>query len=222
MMDSYQQEFLKLALNENNILPTEALIFSNFTLKSGRQSPYFFQSGTFNNGLALQKVGYFFAKTIKQNNLSCDGLFGPAYKGIPLVNSTAIALAEHYGQSYPWSFNRQTAKEHGEGGNIVGAELTGEIIIIDDVLTAGTAVNESIKLIKNESPDAQVCAVVTLLDRCETIENGKSAKTLIHEKYGIPVHSIISIYDILEYLQKQNRQQEIQAIEQHLQQYGER
>ncbi len=221
-MKNYQQEFLKLAINEEALLYSGALLFGEFTLKSKRKSPYFFQAGVFNNGASLQKIGTFLTHTIMQKKISFDGLFGPAYKGIPLVSATAVALAEHYDLNKPWSFNRKVVKDYGEGGVIVGAPLTGKILIVDDVLTAGTAINESIELIHSFGTQAEVCGVITLLDRCEVVNDGKSAKTLIKEKYDIPVFSIISIYDVIEFLHQHNRMQDIQAIEKHLQQYGEK
>lgn len=216
-MESYQQDFLKLALNEEGVLPTEALLLGEFTLKSGRQSPYFFQAGAFNNGFALNKIGQCLAHAIHHHRIDCQHLFGPAYKGIPLVSATAIALATLYHQNIPWSFNRKMRKDHGEGGHFVGAKLEGKILIIDDVLTAGTAIKQSLQLIRKENRKAQICGVLTLLDRDEISANDQNAKTLIEKQFNIPVYSIVSIHDVLSFLHQQQRKKDIQAIEKHRQ-----
>ena len=141
-MQPYQRRFIDLALARS------ALRFGTFTLKSGRESPYFFNAGLFNDGEALAILGQCYAAALVQSGVSYDMLFGPAYKGIPLVASTAVALAEHHGVRAPWSFNRKEAKDHGEGGLIVGQALAGRVVIVDDVITAGTAIRESVDLIK--------------------------------------------------------------------------
>lgn len=220
-MEIYQERFLRLAMNMEGVLSQPALLFGQFTLKSGRQSPYFFQSGAFNNGEALNQLGELLAHTINYHKPQFDHLFGPAYKGIPLVSATAIALSNHYQQNYPWSFNRKAEKDHGEGGQLVGAALQGNLLIIDDVLTAGTAISESIRLVKKKNHHINVSAIITLLDRCEILSNGQNAKTLIQDTFHIPVYSIVSIYHVIEFLKAQQREQEVQAIENHLKKYGE-
>lgn len=216
-MQDYQKKFIHLALGANE-KTQGALSFGEFTLKSGRKSPYFFQAGILNNGLSLTKVGCYLADTIINHQLIFDGLFGPAYKGIPLVSSTAIALSEYHKHNYPWSFNRKSEKDHGEGGTIVGAPLQGKILIIDDVLTVGTAIGEAIKTIENQG--AQTCGVVTLLDRCEKAQDDKSAAQLVKEKYGIPIFSVVTIYDIIEILEKKQQSKSAETILQHLELYG--
>ena len=147
-MQDYQREFIQLALNN------QVLRFGSFTLKSGRQSPYFFNAGLFNSGKALAKLGQYYAQAIVDSGIEFDVLFGPAYKGIPLAAACSIALAEHHNINTPYAFNRKEAKAHGEGGNIVGAPLEGRILIIDDVMTAGTAIRESMEIIKAAGAEA--------------------------------------------------------------------
>jgi orotate phosphoribosyltransferase len=191
-MKDYQREFLEFALQ------TGVLRFGSFTLKSGRQSPYFFNSGLFNSGASLAKLGRFYAQTIADSGLAFDLLFGPAYKGIPLASTTVVALAEQHQRDIPYTFNRKEAKDHGEGGQLVGAELTGKVLIIDDVISAGTSVRESVDIIHHAG--AQPAGVVIALDRQERGKGELSAIQEVQAQHGIPVLSIISLNDLLAYL----------------------
>jgi orotate phosphoribosyltransferase len=195
-MHSYQREFIQLAI-ENNVLT-----FGEFILKSGRKSPYFFNSGLFFQAQAVQKLGEFYAEAILQHSLDYDLLFGPAYKGIPLVTTTGIALARK-GKNYPLSFNRKEVKDHGEGGTLVGAPLKNQrVLIVDDVITAGTAFYESKTLI--ESAGGSVAGIVIALDRQEKGREGQqSALQEIQEKENIPVISIITLEHLISYLKEQ-------------------
>lgn len=192
-MRPYQTEFIELALE------IEVLRFGEFTLKSGRKSPYFFNSGLFNTGYAAAKLGRAYAAAVDDSGIECDMLFGPAYKGIPLVALTAAALAEHFGDDFPYSFNRKEAKAHGEGGAIVGAPLSGRVLILDDVMTAGTAIREAIGII--QSAGAQPPGIVIALDRQERGEQELSAVQEVEQQYGIPVASIIRLDDLVEHLE---------------------
>lgn len=192
-MKDHQKAFIELAIQY------EALKFGEFTLKSGRISPYFFNAGAFNTGEALAKLGEFYAEMIKEYNLSFDMMFGPAYKGIPLVSATVAALYSKYHQNYPWSFNRKEAKDHGEGGMIVGSALQGNVLLIDDVMTAGTAIRESIELI--EKAGAKPTCVVLMLDRQERGQSELSAVQEMRQNYGLTVCSLISMSDLISYLE---------------------
>lgn len=194
-MQSYQQEFLDLAIAE------KALKFGEFTLKSGRVSPYFFNAGEFHTGAALAALGRFYAAAIERAGVDYDLIFGPAYKGIPLASTTAVALADKFGRDVPYCFNRKEAKSHGEGGTLVGAPLQGRALIIDDVITAGTAIREVMEILKAQ--DAKPAAVVVGLDRKEKGRGELSAIQEVEAEFGIPVISIVSIDDIIQYL-KQN------------------
>jgi len=190
---NYQHDFIQLALAQ------KALRFGAFTLKSGRVSPYFFNAGLFDSGTALAKLGEFYAMAIQNSKLSFDMLFGPAYKGIPLVSSTAIALAHQASRDLPFCFNRKEIKDHGEGGIIVGASLRGKVLIIDDVITAGTAIRESIQIIQEAS--AIPAGIVIALNRQERGQTPDlSTIQEIEQQYAIPVISIASIQDIMNYL----------------------
>ena len=190
---NYQHDFIQLALAQR------ALRFGAFTLKSGRVSPYFFNAGLFDSGTALAKLGEFYAMAIQNSKLSFDMLFGPAYKGIPLVSSTAIALAHQASRDLPFCFNRKEIKDHGEGGIIVGASLRGKVLIIDDVITAGTAIRESIQIIQEAS--AIPAGIVIALNRQERGQTPDlSTIQEIEQQYAIPVISIASIQDIMNYL----------------------
>lgn len=194
-MKAYQQNFIEFALN------TSVLRFGQFTLKSGRQSPYFFNSGLFNSGASLAQLGRFYAQRIVDSGLSFDVLFGPAYKGIPLASTTAIALADQHQIDMPYAFNRKEAKDHGEGGQLVGAPLTGKVLIIDDVISAGTSVGESVAMIR--AAGAEPAGVVIALDRQERGKTDISAIAQVEADYGIPVISIICLADLLQYLDSQ-------------------
>jgi orotate phosphoribosyltransferase len=174
------------------------LKFGHFTLKSGRKSPYFFNSGLFNTGSALARLADFYAQTIVDSRLVFDGLFGPAYKGIPLVSAVAIALVTRHGRDVPFSFNRKVAKTYGEGGSVIGAPLKGRILIVDDVITAGTAIGESVELIR--AAKAEPAAVIIALDRQERGTDERSAVQEVHERFGLGVISVANLADLLRYV----------------------
>lgn len=186
-MKPYQKQLIELALSQN------ALKFGEFTLKSGRKSPYFFNVGQLNRGDVLKILGECYAQAIQSANIEFDVLFGPAYKGIPLVCATAIAMGD-----ISYCFNRKEAKDHGESGIIVGAPLQGKVLILDDVITAGTAIRESLEIIKQHS--AQVTGIVVMLDRQEKGQNDFSAIQEIQSTYAIPVYPIITFHDIMDYV----------------------
>ena len=188
-MQPYQRRFIDLALTRS------ALRFGTFTLKSGRESPYFFNAGLFNDGEALAILGQCYAAALVQSGVSYDMLFGPAYKGIPLVASTAVALAEHHGVRAPWSFNRKEAKDHGEGGLIVGQALAGRVVIVDDVITAGTAIRESVDLIKKSG--AEPVAVLLALDRQERGAGEHSAVQEVEQQFGLRCVSLLTLADLI-------------------------
>ena len=195
-MEDYQSEFIRFALD------CEALQFGEFNLKSGRISPYFFNGGQFNTGEKLARLGGFYAQALVAADITTDILFGPAYKGIPLVCALSIALAEHHQIDLPYAFNRKEAKDHGEGGQLVGAMLQGKALIVDDVITAGTSVNESIQLFKQSN--ATACGVLIALDRQERLERNQSAIQMIEETYNIPVISIINFSHIASFVTNLN------------------
>lgn len=190
-MHAYQREFIELALQR------EVLRFGEFTLKSGRQSPYFFNMGQINSGASLASLGRSYAAAVERSGLSFDMLFGPAYKGIALAASTAIAYADQHGRDVPWAYNRKEAKAHGEGGSLVGAPLQGRVLIVDDVMTAGTAVRESLALIAQQG--ATAAGVLIALDRQEKGKGELSAVQEVARDYGIPVIAITSLNDVLAY-----------------------
>ena len=192
-MQAYQQEFLDFVISRN------ILRFGEFTLKSGRQSPYFFNAGLFNTGAALAFIGRCYAECIQESGLQWDVLFGPAYKGIPLASAASIAFASHFNQDVPYCFNRKEAKDHGEGGTIVGAPLAGKVLVVDDVITAGTAIREVMDIIGNAG--AQAAGVIVALDRQERGQGELSAIGEISRDYNIPVLSIISLDQIVRYLE---------------------
>ena len=192
-MRDYQKDFIEFALKN------DVLRFGEFTLKSGRVSPYFFNAGLFNNGEALAKLGQYYAAAIAESNVDFDVLFGPAYKGIPLATTCAVALFEHQNINIPYSFNRKEAKDHGEGGNIVGAALQGDILIIDDVITAGTAIRESMDIIA--ASGAKPAGVIIALDRQEKGKGELSAIQEVEQQYNIPVLSIIKLEHLINYIE---------------------
>ena len=212
-MKTYQQQFIKFALE------TGVLRFGSFTLKSGRISPYFFNSGLFNTGSSLARLGQFYAQAIVETDLEFNIIFGPAYKGIPLASSATIALAEHYQRDVPYVFNRKELKDHGEGGLLVGAELKGNVLIIDDVISAGTSVGESVAIIRAQN--ATPAGVIIALDRQEKGQTEQSAIEQVERKYKIPVISIICLDDLLAYLES-NRTlvAHIPAVKAYRAQYG--
>ncbi|MDR5893733.1 orotate phosphoribosyltransferase [Halomonas mongoliensis] len=193
-LQDYQREFIEFAIEQG------VLRFGEFTLKSGRVSPYFFNAGLFRTGGALARLGRFYAQAIVDRAPGFDVLFGPAYKGIPLAATAAVALADHHGRDLPYAFNRKEAKAHGEGGNIVGASLSGDILIIDDVITAGTAIREVMGLI--EAAGARAAGVVIALDRQERGSGAQSAIQEVEATYGMPVISIVTLDMVLAYLEE--------------------
>jgi orotate phosphoribosyltransferase len=192
-MQDYQKQFLDYVISRN------ILRFGDFTLKSGRQSPYFFNAGLFNTGQALAFIGRCYAACIQDSGIEYDVIFGPAYKGIPLAAATSVALSEHYAVDSPYCFNRKEPKSHGEGGTIVGAALAGRVLVIDDVITAGTAIREVMTLIANAG--ATAAGVIVALDRQEKGQGQLSAIGEIKQEFGIPVMSIISLNQIISYLE---------------------
>ncbi|WP_422411971.1 MULTISPECIES: orotate phosphoribosyltransferase [unclassified Endozoicomonas] len=212
MLD-YQREFLDFALQE------QVIRFGEFTLKSGRKSPYFFNAGLFNTGEAISKMGQFYAHALVNSGIEYDILFGPAYKGIPLATTTAVALSEHHDLNTPLCFNRKEVKEHGEGGNIVGAPLEGRVIIVDDVITAGTAVREVMEII-NQSP-ASPAGVMVALDRQEKGKGELSAIQEVERDFSIPVVSIVTLNDLLSYAEEnKDIKMHAPAIREYRERYG--
>ena len=211
-MEQYQNDFVDF------MLEIGALKFGEFTLKSGRVSPYFFNVGQFNQGNHLSQLGQFYAQAIEASGIKFDVLFGPAYKGIPLVAATAIALNDSFNRSVPYSFNRKEAKDHGEGGNIVGHPLEGDILIIDDVITAGTAIREAKDII--DANGAKTKGVVVALDRQEKGKGELSAIQEVKQNFGIAVVSIINLSHIVDYLKANNDKNIISRIESYRSQYG--
>ncbi len=211
-MEQYQKDFVDFTLE------TGVLKFGEFTLKSGRISPYFFNAGLFNKGSHLSQLGKFYAQAIEASNLKFDVLFGPAYKGIPLATATAIALKESFNRNVPYSFNRKEAKDHGEGGNIVGHPLEGDILIIDDVITAGTAIREAQDIISANGANTK--GVIVALDRQEKGKGELSAIQEVEQIFGVKVLSIINLSHIVDYLQNSKDQDIVDRIESYRSQYG--
>ncbi len=209
-MDTTKNSFIRLALDCN------VLKFGEFTLKSGRISPYFFNAGLFYQGMSLRKIGQFYAETLIKHAVDFQHLFGPAYKGLPLATATAIGLAEK-GVNTTVTFNRKEAKSHGEGGVLIGAPLTGKTVIIDDVITAGTAFREAQQLISECG--GKLTAVVIALDRCERGMTNNSTLAEIQAE-GIQVFSIITIFDLIDYLKQQGDILQVKHLEAYLLQYG--
>ena len=211
-MFNFRQDFIRFAVQQ------KVLRFGEFQTKAGRLSPYFFNAGLFNDGAALRNLSQFYAQAILASGLPFDMLFGPAYKGIPLVVGTAIALAEQ-GRNVPYCYNRKEAKDHGEGGITVGAKLQGRVLIVDDVISAGTSVRESIDLIR--AAGAEPCGVVIALDRMERGQGELSAVQEVHQSYGIPVIAITTLDDLLGYLQSESGMvQNLNATKLYRDQYG--
>lgn len=212
-MESYKREFLDFAVN------IEVLRFGEFTLKSGRTSPYFFNSGLFNSGISLGKLGRYYAQAIESSSIEFDMIYGPAYKGIPLAAATAIALADHHNRDIPYAFNRKEAKDHGEGGTTVGAPLKGKILIIDDVISAGTSARESVEVIAAQG--AQVAGMVIALDRQERGQGERSAVQEVEKTQNIKVASIVTLSDLVEYLEdKEDSLGKLNSIRNYRQRYG--
>jgi len=212
-MQAYQRNFIRFAIERG------VLRFGEFTLKSGRISPYFFNAGLFHSGSALAELGRCYADALVTANLPFDVLFGPAYKGIPLAAATAVALAEHHGRDTPWCFNRKEAKDHGEGGLLVGAPLTGRALIIDDVITAGTAIREVMQIIQTQG--ASAAGVLIALNRQERGRGELSAIQEVERDYGIPVLSIVALDQVLEYLAEDAElKRHLPAVQDYRAQYG--
>jgi orotate phosphoribosyltransferase len=212
MLD-HQREFLDFAL------ATGVLKLGEFKLKSGRMSPYFFNAGLFGSGRSLARLGRFYASSIVASGISFDMLFGPAYKGIPLAAATSIAFADHQDRDLPYAFNRKEAKDHGEGGDIVGSPLAGDVLIIDDVITAGTSVRESLGII--EAHGARPAGVAIALDRQERGKDDRSAVDEIREDWGLPVTSIVTLADLIEHLRTDpDNRRSLQLLEDYRSRYG--
>jgi len=212
-MQPYQREFIRFCLER------EVLRFGEFTLKSGRQSPYFFNAGLFNTGSALAALGRFYAAAAVASGAHFDLLFGPAYKGIPLVSATAVALADQHGRDYPWCFNRKEAKDHGEGGTLVGAPLKGRVLIIDDVITAGTAIREVMQIV--QAAGAQAAGVLVALDRQEKGKGDLSAIQEVERDFGLAVYSIVSLAELVEFLREEpSGQVDLERIDAYRLRYG--
>jgi orotate phosphoribosyltransferase len=211
-MRTHQKEFMEL------VLARQALRFGQFTLKSGRVSPYFFNAGLINDGLSLGTIGASYAQAIVDSGLAFDMLFGPAYKGIPLATSAAIALATRHGRNVAVAFNRKEAKLHGEGGSLIGAPLAGRVLIVDDVITAGTAIRESVDFIR--AAGATPAGVVLALDRQERGQSALSAVQEIQATFGIPVIRIIALGEIIEHLESAGRPDELASLRNYRSRYG--
>jgi orotate phosphoribosyltransferase len=212
-MKTYQSEFLDFCLERG------VLRFGEFTLKSGRISPYFFNAGLFNTGSDLARLGRFYAQAISDSGLAFDMLFGPAYKGIPLAAAAAIALAEHHGRDLPWCFNRKEAKDHGEGGSLVGASLEGRVLIVDDVITAGTAIRESVDIIR--AAGAGPVGVAIALNRQERGKGERSAIQEVEAEFGLSVVSIAALDDLIEFMRERGGlEEQLKAVEAYRAQYG--
>lgn len=196
LMQNYKQQFFELAMARGN------LKFGEFTLKSGRISPYFFNAGGFDDGRSLEILSTCYTRAILDSGLAFDMLFGPAYKGIPLAAGIAIVLNANHQKNIPFAYNRKEAKDHGEGGTLVGAELKGNVLITDDVISAGTSVRESINWIKQAG--ASTCGVVIALDRQERGQGEKSAAQEVTDEFGIPVIAIAGLDDLIEFLESQS------------------
>ncbi|EMF9033574.1 orotate phosphoribosyltransferase [Vibrio parahaemolyticus] len=212
-MKAYQREFIEFALEK------EVLKFGEFTLKSGRKSPYFFNAGLFNTGRDLARLGRFYAAALADSGIEFDVLFGPAYKGIPIATTTAVALADHHDIDTPYCFNRKEAKNHGEGGNLVGSALEGRIMLVDDVITAGTAIRESMEIIKANGAD--LAGVLVAIDRQEQGKGELSAIQEVERDFGCAVISIVSLGDLITYLEeKGNATEHLEAVKAYRAEYG--
>ncbi len=212
-MKAFQIEFIEFALSR------QVLKFGSFTLKSGRTSPYFFNAGLFNTGGDLAKLGRFYAAAVQDSGIEFDVLFGPAYKGIPIATTTAVALYDHHQRDVPYCFNRKEAKTHGEGGNLVGSPLQGKIMLVDDVITAGTAIRESMQIIQAQG--AELAGVLIALDRQERGQGELSAIQEVERDFGTKVVSIIGLNDLINYLQgKPELAAHLDAVTAYRAQYG--
>lgn len=212
-MKAWQREFIEFAISK------QVLKFGEFTLKSGRKSPYFFNAGLFNTGRDLAQLGRFYAQALVDSGIDFDLLFGPAYKGIPIATTTAVALADHHQRDLPYCFNRKEAKDHGEGGVLVGSPLEGRVMLVDDVITAGTAIRESMEIIT--AHHATLAGVLISLDRQERGREAISAIQEVERDYQCRVISIITLKDLISYLEEQPSMAEaLDAVKAYREQYG--
>ncbi|EKO5176213.1 orotate phosphoribosyltransferase [Vibrio vulnificus] len=212
-MKAYQREFIEFALEK------QVLKFGEFTLKSGRKSPYFFNAGLFNTGRDLALLGRFYAAALADSGIEFDVLFGPAYKGIPIATTTAVALADHHDIDTPYCFNRKEAKDHGEGGNLVGSALEGRIMLVDDVITAGTAIRESMEIIQANGAD--LAGVLVAIDRQEKGKGELSAIQEVERDFACAVISIVSLSDLITFLEeKGDAAEHLDAVKAYRAQYG--
>jgi len=212
-MKAYQREFIEFALEK------QVLKFGEFTLKSGRKSPYFFNAGLFNTGRDLARLGRFYAAALADSGIEFDVLFGPAYKGIPIATTTAVALADHHDVDTPYCFNRKEAKDHGEGGNLVGSALEGRIMLVDDVITAGTAIRESMEIIKANGAD--LAGVLVAIDRQEKGKGELSAIQEVERDFGCAIISIVSLTDLVTFLEEKGTDPEhLEAVKAYRAEYG--
>ncbi|MFZ3529413.1 orotate phosphoribosyltransferase [Vibrio harveyi] len=212
-MKAYQREFIEFALEK------EVLKFGEFTLKSGRKSPYFFNAGLFNTGRDLARLGRFYAAALADSGIEFDVLFGPAYKGIPIATTTAVALADLHDIDTPYCFNRKEAKDHGEGGNLVGSALEGRIMLVDDVITAGTAIRESMEIIQANGAD--LAGVLVAIDRQEKGKGELSAIQEVERDFGCAIISIVSLTDLVTFLEEKGTDKEhLEAVKAYRAEYG--
>ncbi|MDO6618499.1 MULTISPECIES: orotate phosphoribosyltransferase [unclassified Shewanella] len=212
-MKAYQREFIEFALER------QVLRFGEFTLKSGRTSPYFFNAGLFNTGRDLARLGRFYAAALVDSGIDYDLVFGPAYKGIPIATTTVVALCDHHDKDVPYCFNRKEAKTHGEGGSLVGSELAGKVMLVDDVITAGTAIRESMEII--EAHDASLAGVLIALDRQEKGKGELSAIQEVERDFGCDIVSIVKLSDLISYLsEKPGMEKELASVSAYRAQYG--
>lgn len=212
-MKAYQREFIEFALEK------EVLKFGEFTLKSGRKSPYFFNAGLFNTGRDLARLGRFYAAALADSGIEFDVLFGPAYKGIPIATTTAVALADHHDVDTPYCFNRKEAKDHGEGGNLVGSALEGRIMLVDDVITAGTAIRESMEIIQANGAD--LAGVLVAIDRQEKGKGELSAIQEVERDFGCAIISIVSLTDLVTFLEEKGTDAaQLEAVKRYRAEYG--
>ncbi|GEM80771.1 orotate phosphoribosyltransferase [Vibrio superstes] len=212
-MKAYQREFIEFALEK------QVLKFGEFTLKSGRTSPYFFNAGLFNTGRDLARLGRFYAAALADSGIDYDVLFGPAYKGIPIATTTAVALADHHDTDKPYCFNRKEAKDHGEGGNLVGSPLEGRIMLVDDVITAGTAIRESMEIIQANGAD--LAGVLVAIDRQEKGKGELSAIQEVERDFGCSIISIVSLTDLITFLEEKGENDEqLESVKAYRAQYG--
>lgn len=212
-MKAYQREFIEFALEK------QVLKFGEFTLKSGRKSPYFFNAGLFNTGSDLARLGRFYAAALADSGIEFDVLFGPAYKGIPIATTTAVALADHHNMDTPYCFNRKEAKAHGEGGSLVGSDLQGRIMLVDDVITAGTAIRESMEIIQHQGAD--LAGVLVAIDRQEKGKAELSAIQEVERDFGCRVTAIVSLSDLIAYLEEQgNASEHLESVKAYRAEFG--